>query len=278
MPPTPACHVPYRVRQTQFLRLLRTSGPFTTHNHRNNDRGCKAVERVPSCKNPRRDSNVRRTVHPSASNTRCGEARGPTSITIIPRAKTSASGVPLSPLSRTSGAAHASVYPFTGVARTEFNPRTSEVSPKSVKRAWPSWSMRMLGQPNVISTLETTWRGHLPLSGLRVSYNLREGSPDPPPHPTTWENNVISQAVVQEGRLTRPIRSALGFSLTYFVRVPFGIYSETNCRGFVITPMKGTRFGCLSLFHMTASLRNDYSALSILEQREKPCRYEDEPA
>ena len=66
-------------------------------------------------------------------------------MTTIPKAKMSASGVALSPLSRTSGAAHASVYPFTFVTRIEFSPRTMEVSPKSVKQAWPSWSTRMLG-------------------------------------------------------------------------------------------------------------------------------------
>jgi len=143
--PTPECHIPYRVRQTQFLRLLRASGPFTTHNLQNNDRGCEAAERVPPCKNLAQNSSVRRTTHPSTTNTGRREPRGPTSITIIPRAKISASGVALSPFSRTSGAAHASVYPFTGVTRKELSPRTSEVSPKSAKRAWPSWSMRTLG-------------------------------------------------------------------------------------------------------------------------------------
>jgi len=65
--------------------------------------------------------------------------------------------------------------------------------------------------------------------------------------------------MTEEG-LTNPIRSALGLLLTYLVRVPFGIYSETNCRGSLVTPMKGMMFGCLNLFQITASLRNDYEA------------------
>jgi len=76
---------------------------------------------------------------------RRGETRKPTSIATIPKEKMSASGVTLSPLSRTSGAAQASVYPFTFVTRTEFSPRTTDASPKSVKRALPLWSTRMLG-------------------------------------------------------------------------------------------------------------------------------------
>jgi len=74
----------------------------------------------------------------------------------------------------------------------------------------------------------------------------------------------MSHTVAPEERLTRPIRSMLGFFSTYFVRVPFGIYSDTNCKGFVVTPMKGTTFWCFSLFHMTASLRNDYGTQTFL--------------
>ena len=61
-------------------------------------------------------------------------------------------------------------------------------------------------------------------------------------------------------RLTRPIRLAPGFLSTNSVRVPFGIHSETICRGFIVTPMKGAMFGCLNLFQMMASLQNDCEA------------------
>ena len=48
------------------------------------------------------------------------------------------------------------------------------------------------------------------------------------------------------------------------------MYSETNCKGLLVTPMKGTMFGCLSLFHTTASLRNDYAMAQVfLSGREK---------
>ena len=59
--------------------------------------------------------------------------------------------------------------------------------------------------------------------------------------------------------LTRPIRVTTGFLLTNSIRVPFGIHSEMTCKGSVVTPTKGTTFGCLSLFQMTACLENDYT-------------------
>jgi len=76
-------------------------------------------------------------------------------------------------------------------------------------------------------------------------------------------------------RLTRLIRFAPGFFSTNSTRVPFGIHSEMICRRFVVTPMKGTMFGCLNLFHMTASLQNDYKAhrCSLVEAI-KTCRTE----
>jgi len=61
-------------------------------------------------------------------------------------------------------------------------------------------------------------------------------------------------------RLTRPILFASGFFTMYFGRVPFGIHSDTICKGSIVTPMKGTTFGCLNLFHMTTSLKNGYGA------------------
>jgi len=57
--------------------------------------------------------------------------------------------------------------------------------------------------------------------------------------------------------LTRPMRFALGFFSTNSVRVPFGIHSRTICKGSVVTPMKGTMFGCLNNRHKMASLEND---------------------
>ena len=64
--------------------------------------------------------------------------------------------------------------------------------------------------------------------------------------------------MMQKGALTRPTRFAPGFLPTYFVRVPFGIHSDTICRGFAVTPMKETIFGCRNLFHIMTSLKNDY--------------------
>jgi hypothetical protein len=61
-------------------------------------------------------------------------------------------------------------------------------------------------------------------------------------------------------RLTRLIRFAPGFLSMNAFRVPFGIHPETICKGFVVTPTKGTIFGCLNLFRMTASLKNDCEA------------------
>ena len=61
-------------------------------------------------------------------------------------------------------------------------------------------------------------------------------------------------------RLTRLIRFAPGSFSTNSVRVPFGIHSETICKGSVVTPTKGTMFGCLNRFHITAASKNDYKA------------------
>ena len=57
--------------------------------------------------------------------------------------------------------------------------------------------------------------------------------------------------------LTKLIRLASGFFSTNSIRLPFGIHSETTCKGSVVTPTKGTIFGCLSFFHIAASLKND---------------------
>ena len=68
-------------------------------------------------------------------------------------------------------------------------------------------------------------------------------------------NTSISQGTIPTNEvLTRRIRSAPGFLPRYSVSVPFGIHSDTNCKGSWVTPMKGTMFGCLNLFHMIASL------------------------
>ena len=63
-----------------------------------------------------------------------------------------------------------------------------------------------------------------------------------------------------EERLTRLIRFAPRSFSTNSVRVPFGIHSETICKGSVVTPTKGTMFGCLNRFHITAASKNDYKA------------------
>ena len=78
------------------------------------------------------------------------------------------------------------------------------------------------------------------------------------PRPIAWKGDIITIAVVTEEEPTRPTRFASGFAFTYSVSVPFGIHSNTNCIGVLVTPMKGTIFGCPRLFHMMASLKNAY--------------------
>jgi len=67
-------------------------------------------------------------------------------------------------------------------------------------------------------------------------------------------------------RPTRLIRFVSGFFSMNSTRVLFGIHSEMICKGFVVTPMKGTTLGCLNLFQVTASLKNDYKTHNFLEQ------------
>ena len=98
---------------------------------------------------------------------------------------------------------------------------------------------------------------HLPLSSLRVSCGFREGSSALLPHLTASRQITRPTRYNTGGRLTRPIRFALGRFSTYLVRVPFGIHSDTICEGFIVTPMNGTIFGCLNDFHITTSLKND---------------------
>jgi len=59
-------------------------------------------------------------------------------------------------------------------------------------------------------------------------------------------------------RLTREIRFAPGFVSMNSARVLFDIHSEIICKGLVVMPMKGMMFGCLNLFHIMASSKNDY--------------------
>ena len=96
--------------------------------------------------------------------------------------------------------------------------------------------------------------GYPLLSSLRASCVSHGGKPDLLPHLTTKGNSIIDQVAIGEERLTRPIRFTLGFSLMYFVRVPFGIHSDTNFKGFCVTPTKGTTLGCFNIFHIIASL------------------------
>ena len=60
-------------------------------------------------------------------------------------------------------------------------------------------------------------------------------------------------------RLTRLVRLTSGFFSMNSIRVPLDIHSETICKGFVVTPTKGTMFGCLNLPHMEASSKNHYN-------------------
>ena len=125
--PTTDRHVPYRVREPQFLRFFWASRQIT---------GC-----APSRKNLGRGSDVgepwRSTVHER------------TSIATTPKAKTSSSCVIEFGLSRFSSVARVTSYPFpclVGLTRQNI-----EENSTTDKRARPSRSMRILGYSRVIS-------------------------------------------------------------------------------------------------------------------------------
>jgi len=105
--------------------------------------------------------------------------------------------------------------------------------------------------------LRTSRRKRLPLSSFRVWCGLREDSEGLRLHPTAGRITLLVKCDYGE-RPTRLIRFAPGFFSTNSTRVLFGIHSEIICKGFVVTSMKGTTFGCLNLFQVTASLKNDY--------------------
>ena len=109
---------------------------------------------------------------------------------------------------------------------------------------------------------ETAQRKHLPHSSSRVPCGLREGIPDLQPHPKALKNGIIGRARFQE-RLTNLIRATPGGlgNRMNLVRVTFDTQlSKMICKGLVVTPMKGIMFGWFSLFHATASLKNDCDA------------------
>ena len=55
-----------------------------------------------------------------------------------------------------------------------------------------------------------------------------------------------------EGTLTRLNLSASGWFLMYPVRSVSGIQPETSWTGSVVTPRRGTMFGCAKFFHTAA--------------------------
>lgn len=79
---------------------------------------------------------------------------------------------------------------------------------------------------------------------------------------------VISRPILTEKGPTKSIRFALGFLRRYSVRIPFGIHSDTSRKRFRVAPMKATMFGCLSLFHISASLQNAYAPTDINESEQ----------
>jgi hypothetical protein len=66
--------------------------------------------------------------------------------------------------------------------------------------------------------------------------------------------------------LTRPTRFTPGFPSTNSGRVPFGIHCKTICKGFVVTPIKGTIFGCLKVLHITAPWKNDWVPTAVIKE------------
>ena len=52
---------------------------------------------------------------------------------------------------------------------------------------------------------------------------------------------------------TRRNLSASGLFAIYSVRSPPGIQSEMSCSGSMVTPRRGTMFGCAKCFHTTAT-------------------------
>ena len=154
-----------------------------------------------------------------------------------------------------SGAVHAVVNSLTSVA--EFIPRTIEANSKFAKRAWQSRSTRILSYRGLLMRLRTSRRKHPPLSSFRVWCGLSEDSEGLRLHPTTWQGHALCQVRLR-GRLTRLIRFAPGFFSMNSTSVSLGTHSEMICNGSVVTPTKGTTFGCLSLFQVMASLKNDY--------------------
>lgn len=68
---------------------------------------------------------------------------------------------------------------------------------------------------------------------------------------------VLLEECGYKGGLTRLIRFTPGFLSMNSVTVPFIIHSETIWKGLAVMPTKGTRFGWLNLFHITAFSKKD---------------------
>src|SRR6201992_149851 len=59
---------------------------------------------------------------------------------------------------------------------------------------------------------------------------------------------------------TSLIRVASGFFGIYFDRSPAGMRAETSCGGEMVAPRRGRMFGCFKLFHIMASLQNNFNS------------------
>ena len=121
-----------------------------------------------------------------------------TSTATIANVKTSPSLL-AGPPSNISGAAQVAVFAMleSWGLTTEFSPRTIDVSPKSVRRARPSPSIRMfpfelvgINKYLIPRKPGNERSNYLRPSSHHVSHYTNEGSKDPPPHPTAAEFDV----------------------------------------------------------------------------------------
>ena len=74
----------------------------------------------------------------------------------------------------------------------------------------------------------------------------------------------MSHGALVEGILTRESLFASGCFAMYRGRSPPGTQSEMSSRGSMVTPKRGTMFGCAERFEITATLWKAYGGYELV--------------
>ena len=107
---------------------------------------------------------------------------------------------------------------------------------------------------------KTIKNGRILLRDFREQRCRSGGNSGPLQHQITEDGVSTSHGAI-EGKPTRLNLSASEWFVMYPVRSTFGIQPETSWMGSMVTPKRGTTFGCVKFFHATAIWLKDWGLL-----------------